>query len=167
MREITYLMTKKSKFICKMEVIILGRYLDQCANDAWEVIRGRKKIIGNKIIDCNLMDKNIESQEEDYGWLTPNGTFYSVEFGNHQAWASKFLLNEYRKGNIELKCNEDPGDKLCEIGFILLHNPHGYNFSITRDCKKRITNRQKEFLIDYFEKRNMNKWLEKLYQEEI
>lgn len=150
-----------------MEVIILGKYSDQCANDAREVIRGRKKIVGNKIIACNLTDKNIESQEENYGWLAPNGTFYSVEFGEHQAWASQYLLNEYREGNIELKCSEDPGDKLCEIGFILLHNPHGYSFSITRDYKKRITNRQKEFLINYFEKRNMNQWLEKLYQEEI
>lgn len=140
----------------------MGKYLDQCTNDAWEVISGRKKIVGNKIIDSE-----IKINKEDYGWLSPNGEFFHVEFGNNQAWASKFLLNEYRKGNIELKCNEDPGDKLCEMGFILLHNPHEYNFSITRDCKKRITNRQKEFLIDYFEKRNMNKWLEKLYQEEI
>lgn len=40
--------------------------------------------------------------------------------------ASQYLLNEYREGNIELKCSEEPGDKLCELGFILLHNPHGY-----------------------------------------
>lgn len=56
----------------------MGKYLDQCAKDAWDVIKGRKKIIGNKIIECNLTDKNIESQEENYGWLAPNGTFYSV-----------------------------------------------------------------------------------------
>lgn len=148
-------------------MIVLGKYLDQCANDAWKVIRGEKKIIGNRIINCNEEDEKIKSENEDFGWLSPNGTFYSVEFGKHQTWASQYLLNEYRNGNIELKCNQDPGDKLCEMGFILLHNPHGYNFSITRDYKKRITNRQKEFLIDYFEKRNMNQWLEKLYQEEI
>lgn len=145
-------------------MIVLGEFLDQCANDAREVIWGRKKIVGNRIFDCNEKEK---SEDKDFGWLAPNGSFYPVEFGEHQAWASQYLLNEYRNGNIELKCNEDPGDKLCEMGFILLHNPHEYNFSITRDCKKRITNRQKEFLIDYFEKRNMNKWLEKLYQEKI
>lgn len=145
----------------------MGKYLNQCAKDAWDVIKGRKKIIGNKIIECNLTDKNIESQEENYGWLAPNGTFYSVEFGNHQAWVFQYLLNEYRNGNIKLECDEDPGDKLCELGFILLHSPHKYDFFVTRDYKKRITNKQKEFLIDYFEKRNMNQWLEKLYQEEI
>lgn len=37
----------------------MGKYLDQCAKDAWDVIRCRKKIIGNKIIECNLTDKNI------------------------------------------------------------------------------------------------------------
>lgn len=56
----------------------MGKYLDQCAKDAWDVIKGRKKIIGNKIIECNLTDKNIESQEENYGWLAPNGTFYFI-----------------------------------------------------------------------------------------
>ena len=145
----------------------MGKYLDQCAKDAWDVIRCRKKIIGNKIIECNLTDKNIESQEENYGWLAQNDTFYSVEFWNHQAWASQYLLNEYRNGNIELEYDEYPGDKLCELGFILLHSPHKYDFFVTRDYKKRITNKQKEFLIDYFEKRNMNQWLDKLYQEEI
>lgn len=144
----------------------MGKYLDQCLKDAWDITRGRKKIVGNRIISC---DDSTETTRDnnDYGWLAPNGEFYPVEFGEHQTYASNYLLNEYKKGNIELECDEDPGDKLCEMGFILLHNPHRYDFSVTRDCKKRITNRQKEFLIDYFEKRNMNQWLEKLYQEEI
>jgi hypothetical protein len=143
----------------------MGKYLDQCLKDAWDITRGRKKIVGNRIISCDSTETTRDNN--DYGWLAPNGEFYPVEFGGHQAYASNYLLNEYKKGNIELKCDEDPGDKLCEMGFILLHNPHRYDFSVTRDYNKRITNRQKEFLIDYFEKRNMNQWLEKLYQEEI
>lgn len=35
-------------------------------------------------------------------------------------------MSDEELGNIELKCSEEPGDKLCELGFILLHNPHGY-----------------------------------------
>lgn len=143
----------------------MGKYLDQCLKDAWDITRGRKKIVGNRIISCDSAETTRDNN--DYGWLAPNGEFYPVEFGEHQAYASNYLLNEYKKGHIELKCDEDPGDKLCELGFILLHNPHRYDFSVTRDYNKRITNRQKEFLIDYFEKRNMNQWLEKLYQEEI
>lgn len=144
----------------------MGKYLDQCLQDAWDITRGKKKIIGNRIVLCDDSTETIRDNN-DYGWLAPNGEFYSVEFGEHQAWASQYLLNKYRNGNIELECDEDPSDKLCEMGFILLHNPHRYDFSVTRDYKKRITNKQKEFLIDYFEKRNMNQWLEKLYQEEI
>lgn len=110
----------------------MGKYLDQCADDAWEVISGRKKIVGNKIIDSE-----IKINREDYGWLAPNGEFFLVEFGNHQAWASKYLLDEYRKGKLELACGKNPGDKLCELGFILIHNPHGYHLSITRDSSKK------------------------------
>ena len=144
-------------------MVVLGEFLDQCANDARKVIWGRKKIVENRIFDCNEKDK---SEDKDFGWLAPNGTFYAVEFGKHQAWASQYLLNDYRNGNIESKCNEDPGDKMCEMGFILIHKPYGY-FSITRNREKRITNKQKEFLVSYFEKRNMDQWLEKLYQEEL
>ena len=144
----------------------MGEFLNQCANDAWEVIQGRKKIVGNRIIDCNKGEK-IKNESKDFGWLAPDGTFYSVDFGNHQAWASKYLLDEYRKGNIESKCNENPGDKLCEMGFILIHNPHGYNLSITRDLSKRITLKQKDFLLDYFEENGLTEWSYKLLENKL
>jgi hypothetical protein len=111
--------------------------------------------------------KEIKDTNQDYGWLAPDGKFYPVDFGEHQAWASQYLLEQYRNGKIDLKINEDPGDVLCKMGFILLHNPHKYNFSVTRDTSKRITNKQKEFLIKYFEGRNMDDWLNKIYQDEI
>lgn len=140
----------------------MGKYLNQCANDAWDVINGRKKIVGNKIIDSE-----IETMKEDYGWLAPNGTFYPVKFGNHQTWASKYLLDEYKNGNFDLKCSIDPGDKLCEIGFILIHNPHGYHLSITRDLSKRITLKQKDFLLDYFERNGLTEWSYKLIEDKM
>lgn len=144
----------------------MGKYLNQCASDAWDVISGRKRIVGNEILPCkdNEIKENIN---QDYGWLAPNGKFYAVDFGEHQTWASKYLRNQYRNGKIDLKLGCDPGVELCRMGFILLHNPHGYKFSVTRDISKRITNKQKEFLIEYFENRNMNDWLNKIYQDEI
>lgn len=144
----------------------LSYMLDQCASDAWEIIRGRKKIVRNKIVSCEKMSQK-ENTEQDYGWLAPDGKFYTVEFGKHQAWASKYLLEQYRNGKIDLKINEEPGDVLCKIGFILLHNPHRYNFSVTRDMTKIITKKQEDFLAEYFESRNMNDWLDKLYRNEI
>lgn len=146
---------------------LMGYYINQCATDAWGVIQGRKKIVGNEIVNCENSADTPETENKDYGWLAPNGKFYHVDFGEHQAWAAQYLADEYRNGNIELKVSEEPGDVLTAMGFILLHNPHGYNFSITRDCKKRMTNKQKEFLIDYFNERNMDNWLVKLDQDDI
>lgn len=147
-------------------MISLGDILYQYASDALDVISGRKKIIGNEIVSC----KNNELKEiinQDFGWLAPNGKFYPADFGEHQAWASKYLLEQYKNGKIDLKINEEPGDVLCKMGFILLHNPYRYNFSVTRDCSKIITKRQEDFLVEYFESRNMNDWLDKLYRNEI
>lgn len=42
----------------------MGYFLDQCASDAWDVINGRKKIIGNKIIDCRE-NNNVEIKNMD------------------------------------------------------------------------------------------------------
>ena len=145
----------------------MGYYIDQCAKDAWDVIQRRKMVVGNEIVNCENSDDTPETENKDYGWLAPNGKFYPVDFGEHQAWAAQYIADEYRNGNIELKVSEEPGDVLTAMGFILLHNPHGYNFSITRDCKKRTTNKQKEFLIDYFNERNMDNWLVKLDQDDI
>ena len=149
-----------------MEMMNLSYMLNQCASDAWDVIRGRKKIVGNKIISCESNELK-ENTDQDYGWLAPDGEFYTVEFGGHQAWASQYLLEQYRNGKIDLKINEEPGDVLCKMGFILFHNPHRYNFSVTRDMTKTITKRQENFLVEYFESRNMNDWLDKLYRNEI
>ena len=40
-------------FLFEIGCEFMGSILDQCANDAWDVIRGRKKIVGNVIIDIN------------------------------------------------------------------------------------------------------------------
>lgn len=140
----------------------MGKYLDQCCNDAWDVIRGRKKIVGNKIIDIEGVEGIEKKSEEVYGWLAPNGKFYPVEFGNHQAWASEYLLKLYHDGEISdeqarPKDNGDVGDLLTDMGWILIHNPHGYDFKITRNLSKRVTNKQKDYLrsigkIDLLEK---------------
>ena len=73
----------------------MGKYLDQCCNDAWDVIRGRKKIVGNKIIDIEGVEGIEKKSEEVYGWLAPNGKFYPVEFGNHQACESEYHFKIY------------------------------------------------------------------------
>lgn len=85
-----------------------------------------------------------------------------MEFGNHQAWASEYLLRLYREGKISYEQvrredNGDVGDLLTDMGWILIHNPHGYDLKITRNLSKRVTNKQKDYLrsigkIDLLEK---------------
>lgn len=54
----------------------MGKYLDQCCDDAWDVIRGRKKIIGNKIVSIKDTEEIGNKDKEVYGWLATDGTFY-------------------------------------------------------------------------------------------
>lgn len=129
----------------------MGKILDQCCKDAWDVIKGKKKIIGNRIIKIEDTKETENKSEENYGWLAPDGTFYPVGFGNHQLWASEYLLRLYCEGKIsyeQARCedNGNVGDLLTDMGWILIHNPHGYDFKITRNLSKRVTNKQKDYL---------------------
>lgn len=139
-------------------------YINECADAAWAIVRKKKEALKKNGL-CDETDNQKKSC--DYGWIATDGTFYPVEFGEHQAWAANYLLKEYRKGNVQLEHNEDPGDKLCDMGFILIHNPSLHNFSVTRNKSKRITIKQKEALLDYFEQHNMPDWINKLLQEEL
>ena len=78
----------------------MGDFLDKCASDAWDIMSGRKKIIRNKIVSCECNELK-EDTNQDYGWLAPNGKFYPADFGEHQAWASQYLLEQYRNGKID------------------------------------------------------------------
>lgn len=129
----------------------MKKYLKQCCDDAWDIICGRKKIVGNKIVNIEDTEVIKRKNKEVYGWLAPDGTFYSVEFGNHQTWASEYLLKLYREGKISYKQtirenNGNASDLLTNMGWILIHNPHGYGFKITRNLSKRVTNKQKDYL---------------------
>ena len=96
--------------------------------------------------------------------MAPNGIFYPVEFGKHQTWAFNFLLELYRKREISyeqicLKDNSNAGDLLTDMGWILIHNPDGYDFKITRNLSKRVTGKQK----DYFKKIGKIDMIERIY----
>lgn len=145
--------------------------LEQCCDDAWDVIRGRKRIVGNKIIDVEQEEADEkEKKPSDYGWLSLDGTFYPVDFGNHQAWAASYLFDSYRDGKISyeqarLRENGDAGDLLTEMGWVLIHNPSGFFIKITRDETKRMTQRQKEFLYEYLHKHGEIEMANKIYEE--
>jgi len=144
----------------------MGKYLNQCANDAWDVIRGRKKIVGNNIIEVVYESESKEKEESEYGWLAPDGIFYPVEFGNHQTWAAEYLLSLYRNGRIsyeEAKNNQNIGDVLVGRGWVLIHNPSQHNIQITRDFSKNCTKAQKVFLYDFLYKHGRMEEANELY----
>lgn len=138
----------------------MGRWLDACCNDAWDVVRGRKKIVGNEILPVENLstfdrtDSPYDTKLNPSGWLAPDGTFYPVPFGEHETWALKWVQNEYRAGNLTLKDMDNyPNDILCTCGWILIHNPHRQGLRLTRDQTRRVTKRQKNYLkqIGYLE----------------
>lgn len=148
----------------------MGSILEQCANDAWDVIRGRKKIVGNAIINIKEEETEYtEKTESEYGWLSPDGRFYNVEFGNHQAWASEYLLHLYRENKItyeeaKIEANQNAGDVLVNMGWILIHNPSNMLIKVTRNESKTITKSQKEFLYDFYIKHGDNEKANELYK---
>lgn len=130
--------------------------LNQCCKDAWEVIRGRKRIVGNKIISIAEDRADLE-KENAFGWLSPDGTFYPVNFGEHQKWAAQYLLSLRRNGKIsheeaKLDRNYNVGDILVKRGWVLLHSPQRDNVKIEKNPIKRLTKRQQDFLYDYLRK---------------
>lgn len=126
-----------------------------------------------------MMDGEKHSTE-DYGWLDPGGTFYEVEWGNHQEWANNYLKEhlseeEQKAALIEInvsgmaKSGTDiigAADYLVRRGWVLLHNPSQGIAVPTRNPLKRYTKAQQEFLYDYYMERGKEKEANAVYEEE-
>jgi hypothetical protein len=84
----------------------------------------------------------IENTRQDYGWLSPDGKFYPVPWGEHGVFA-----RDYIEKNIPDAPDMDEEDYLIKIGWILIHSPICGKPRI--ECQN-ATKRQKEFLWDYW-----------------
>lgn len=106
---------------------------------------------------------------EDYGWLEPNGTFHSVEWGEHAKWADEWLRQNLSEEEYE-KTEEkfwlgNSGDALVERGWILLHNPsQGIAYPTEKEGGRR-TKEQKEFLYDYYMERKCYSEANEIWKE--
>lgn len=111
--------------------------------------------------------RNKIEKEEDYGWLRPDGVFFGVEWGEHQAWANQYMLRnmseeEYDKTDIDFLYS---GDYLLDRGWVLLHNPaQGVAYPTVSDTRS-LTKKQREFLYDYYIKRNQTALANKYIKE--
>ena len=95
----------------------------------------------------------VSCKENIYGWLSPSGRFYPVDWGHHDSWVSEHIKELVDWDSLSLKeriSSAGPGDVLMNRGWVLLHNPsHGLAFP-TRKPEKRYTKAQADFLYDYY-----------------
>ena len=104
---------------------------------------------------CFNEPKNIKN---NYGWLSPNGDFFEVEWGSHESWAREYIDKNYPDTPTGLfEEGYYSGDFLVKKGWLLLHNPYEVRGlpQITNDDISNATKRQKEFLYDFFMERDM------------
>ena len=101
----------------------------------------------NDRINCQI------STPASYGWLSPAGRFYPVDWGKHDSWARDHIRELVDYDSLSMKetiSSAGMGDVLMNRGWVLLHNPsHGMPMA-TRKAEKRYTKAQADFLYSFF-----------------
>jgi hypothetical protein len=113
-----------------------------------------------------------ENEDEDcddepsysYGWLSPEGKFYEVNWGHHPGWAMEYV-NEHFPDVDDSSLFFHHDDFLRKQGWILLHDPSGRGVIIEEGDRPK-TKQQKEFLYDYFMKRGDESEANELWEKE-
>lgn len=128
---------------------------------------------GSALLDDYLKAAHA-NKGDDYGWLSPTGVFTPVDWGDHQEWAREYMKSHPAEMGIEtgpgldlrreINLITNPGDRLTDHGWILLHSPHQGIASPTMQPGRRATKAQREFLYGYYIDRDLPdkaaQWLE-------
>ena len=108
------------------------------------------------------------TDEPDYGWLFPDGTFYAVEWGEHRGWAYDWL-EEHRPEVLEklgINAQSRADDALSQhTGAVLVHSPYMGIGEIQKSDRTELTQAQKDFMYDYYIKRGQNARADAIFQE--
>lgn len=144
----TFMSSLKSKIAPSNPCKIIN--LKKSVNALREIMRP----ISDEDIDSGLTQIETKNKyADDYGWLSPDGTFYKVEWSEHNAWAAKKLETDF--GETVSKTERlHPADAMTKRGWILLHNPSFGPPRITKS-DRNLTKAQAEFLYEFFIERNM------------
>lgn len=119
--------------------------------------------IRNEMLDSYIKRQMMDT-DDDYGWLEPNGTFHPVEWGKHEDWADKWMKkNMSEEDYIAQPYTSMSGDYLVERGWVLLHNPSLGIAFVTKSNIRELTEAQKDFLYDYYLKRDCEKEADDIY----
>ncbi len=121
------------------------------------------------------MNSKKKHTTEDYGWLSPDGRFFGVEWGDHQNWAQEYIekyfpeLTDDPEIDMQTKMMSPgligAGDWLVEHGWVLLHNPMQGLAYPTSNPARKMTKQQKEFLYTYYIERNHSKEANEVWKE--
>lgn len=96
------------------------------------------------IVTCN------QEETPRYGWLSPDGDFHDVPWGEHHRFAWEYVHdNGIETGNENIL---DEADWLVEHGWILVHNPLQGIGRCTMSKDAKPTSAQKQWLYDYYMK---------------
>ena len=108
----------------------------------------------------NRKDENKEECRDfeyarQYGWLAPDGKFYTSDWGTHEEKAEELLKQIYGLSPDDYlfvdKEYHLARDYLClEKGWVLIDAPNGMDICVTEPTGKSITKKQREFLYVYF-----------------
>ena len=101
-------------------------------------------------IDQFFKRASEEYDANEYGWLSPEGKFYPVEWGHHTSWSDEYVEN------LHLPEYQESSDYLQKNKWVLLHNPMQGPALIHYNVD-RLTKRQREWLYDYMMKRGRKK----------
>lgn len=150
------------------------RYADHLLQSmsGWNNANPKKPSGTDAMMESFMQRMSNPVDEPDYGWLFPDGTFYPVEWGEHQSWADNWL----EKHDKEYKDKQEQpdsrimlwnaGDYLSEKhGAILIHSPWQGIGEITKHETVCLTKHQKEFMYDYYIKRGQHDRANALYDD--
>lgn len=134
----------------------------------WDAAQSDKADIPPSPVE-DMLDRLRSGSEDDYGWLFPDGTFYPVDFGEHTKWAIDYLTEhdpEYQQKVLTGETRFDLATDTLEKQFkaVLLHNPQWGVARISDETANRLTKTQREWLFEYYTKRNQPALANKLYQ---
>lgn len=129
----------------------------------------------SSLITSSLTRMKTE-QDDDYGWLAPDGTYYPVKWGEHDEWAHNYCIEHYPFDKYEhmyYKIDSNGNQRqyfnreflIYVRHWVLLHSPGQGIAKPTHDPARRMTKAQKEFLYDYYTKRGLNDEANAVYRD--
>ena len=123
------------------------QYMEETGEKLFANMEEERESTESTLLDSFIKRMKSES-DDDYGWLEPNGTFHTVEFGMHENWAAnhvaEFYGDEHEEKQQEARKYISYGDFLTDRGWVLLHNPSQGIAIPTTSPGKRYTKAQKE-----------------------